>query len=154
MPLSMLKKIEGLEVKPTMMTLQLVDRSIKIPKGVVEDVLVQVDKFTFPVDFIILDMEEDIEVPLILGRSFMKIAKVIIDVDGGKLKIRDQKEEVNFKMSEGICNLELRDFNDAKEVLFVTSKLEQVFSCFSPQQMKEEEKAPPSEKNKGRAIKC
>ena len=154
MPLSMLKKIEGLEVKPTMMTLQLVDRSIKIPKGVVEDVLVQVDKFTFPVDFIILDMEEDIEVPLLLGRSFMKIAKVIIDVDGGKLKIRDQKEEVNFKMSEGICNLELRDFNDAKEVLFVTSKLEQVFSCFSPQQMKEEEKAPPSEKNKGRAIKC
>jgi len=69
-------------------------------------------------------MEEDIEVPLILGRSFMKTAKVIIDVDGDKLKIGDQEEEVNFKMFEGIYHLEPKDTNTTKEVLFVTSKLE------------------------------
>ncbi|XP_017423651.1 uncharacterized protein LOC108332864 [Vigna angularis] len=59
MSLSMLKKIGDMEVKPTRMTLQLADRSVKYPYGVIEDVLVKVDKFTFLVDFVILDMEED-----------------------------------------------------------------------------------------------
>jgi len=79
----------------------------------------------------------------------MKIAIVIIDVDGGKLKIRDQEEEVNFKMSKGIHYLKPKDINVVKEVLFVTSKAEQVsrllkncFSYFSPQQMKLEENGP------------
>ena len=100
----------------------------------------QVDKFTFQVDFVILDMKEHIEVPLILGRPFMKIAKVIIYVDGSKLKIKYQKEEGNFNMSNGIHNLEPKDINDAKEVLFVTSKPEKVSkllkncsNCFSSQ---------------------
>jgi len=88
MPLSMLRRIGDLEVKPTRMTLQLADRSLKYPYGVVEDVLVKVDKFIFPVDFVVMDIEEDIEVPLILGRPFMKTSKVIIDVDDGKLKVR------------------------------------------------------------------
>jgi len=60
---------------------------LKYPYGVAEDVLVKVDKFIFPVDFVVMDIEEDIEVPLILGRPFMKTAKVIIDVDNGKLKV-------------------------------------------------------------------
>ena len=67
-PLSMLKKIGELEIKPTRVTLQLADRSIKYLHGVVEDVLVKVDKFLFLVDFVIMEMEEDIEVPLVLGR--------------------------------------------------------------------------------------
>ena len=67
MPLAMLKRIGDLEVKPTKMTLQLADRSLKLPYGVAEDVLVRVDKFLFPVDFVIKDIEEDTEVPLILG---------------------------------------------------------------------------------------
>jgi len=74
MPLSMIKKIGELEIKPTRMTLQLADRSIKYPHGVVEDVLFKVDKFLFPMNFVIMEMEEDVEVPLILGRPFMKIA--------------------------------------------------------------------------------
>jgi len=83
---------------------------------------VQVDKFTFPVDCVVLDMEEDIDVPLIFGRPFIKTAKVIIDVDSDKLKIRDHEKEVNFKMSKGIHNRKPNDTNAAKEVLFVTSK--------------------------------
>nr|KYP50823.1 hypothetical protein KK1_027388 [Cajanus cajan] len=78
MPLYMLQRIGDVEVKPTRMTLQLTDRSIKYPHGIVEDLLVKVDKFFFPVDFVVMDMEEDFEVPLILGRPFMKTAKVII----------------------------------------------------------------------------
>ncbi|XP_014499594.1 uncharacterized protein LOC106760700 [Vigna radiata var. radiata] len=98
MPLSMFKKIGELELKPTRMTLQLADKSIKYPQGVVEDVLVKVDKLLFPVDFVIMEMEEDTKVPLILGRPFMKTARVLIDVDNGKLKVRVQNEEVNFNV--------------------------------------------------------
>ena len=101
-PLSMMRRIGDLEVKPMRMTLQLVDRSIKCPYGVIEDVLVKVDKFTFPVDFVILDIEEDTEVPLILGRPFMKTARVIIDVDDGHLKVHVQDEIVTFIVIEAM----------------------------------------------------
>nr|KYP55394.1 hypothetical protein KK1_001606 [Cajanus cajan] len=60
MPLSMLNKIKDLDVRPTKMTLV-----IKLPQGVVEDVLVNVDKFIFPIDFVVMDMVEDVEIPLI-----------------------------------------------------------------------------------------
>jgi len=102
MPLSMIRRIRDLEVRPTRMTLQLADRSLKYPYGVAEDVLVKVDKFMFPVDFVIMDIEEDSEVPLILGRPLMKMAKVIIDVDDGKLKVKVQDDEVNFNVFEAM----------------------------------------------------
>ncbi|XP_062080164.1 uncharacterized protein LOC133784913 [Humulus lupulus] len=54
---------------PTTVTLQLADRSVKHPRGIIEDVLVKVDKFIFPVDFIVLDMEEDANVHIILGHG-------------------------------------------------------------------------------------
>jgi len=95
-PFSMLKKIGDVEVRPTRMTLQLVDKSIKHPYGIIEDLIVKVDNFLFPVDFVVMDMEEDTEVPLILGRSFMKTARVIIDVDKRKLKVYAQDEEVSL----------------------------------------------------------
>lgn len=110
MSLPMMKRIGGLEVRPTRMTLQLVDKSIKYPYGVVEDVLVKVDKFTFPIDFVVIDMEEDSKVPLIPGRPFMKTAKVIIDVDDGKLKVQAQDDEVNFKVFDA-----MKHPNDKKE---------------------------------------
>ncbi|BAU01143.1 hypothetical protein VIGAN_11030900, partial [Vigna angularis var. angularis] len=86
------------------MTLQLADRSIKYPQGVVEDVLVKVDKFLFPMDFVVMEMKEDTEIPLILGRPFMKTARVLIDVDEGKLKVRVEDEEVNFNVFEAMSH--------------------------------------------------
>ena len=80
MPLSMMQKLGLEEPKPTNVSLQLADRSITYPRGIVEDILVKVDKFIFPVDFTILDMEEDHEVPLILGRLFLAIGRAVIDV--------------------------------------------------------------------------
>jgi len=62
----MLKKIGDVEILPTRMTLQFANRSIKYPQGIVEDLLVKVDKFYLPVDFVIKVIEEDVEVPLIL----------------------------------------------------------------------------------------
>jgi len=64
--------------------------------------MVKVDKFLFPVDFVVMDIEEDAEVPLILGRPFMKTAKFIIDVDKGKLKVCVQDEEVSFNVFEAM----------------------------------------------------
>ena len=63
------------------------DRSLKHPRGVIEDVLVKVDKFIFPADFIVLDMEEDKEIPIILGRPFLVTGRVMIDVQKGELKL-------------------------------------------------------------------
>ncbi|XP_068486560.1 uncharacterized protein [Phaseolus vulgaris] len=110
MSLSMLKKIGDVEVKPTRMTLQLVDRSIKYPHGIVEDLLVKVDKFLFPVDFVVMDIEEDVEIPLILGRPFIKTVKVIIDVDKGRLKVCAQDEQVSFNVLKA-----MKYSNDQKE---------------------------------------
>ena len=63
MPLSIVRRLGLGEARPTMVTLQLENRLLKHPRGVIEDVLVKVDKFIFPVDFIVLDMEEDKEIP-------------------------------------------------------------------------------------------
>ncbi|XP_022641653.1 uncharacterized protein LOC111242492 [Vigna radiata var. radiata] len=104
MPLSLFKKIGELELKATRMTLQLADISIKYPHAIVEDVLVQIDKFVFPMDFVIIEMEADVDVPLILGRPFMKTASVLIDVDDGKFKVRVQDEEVNFNVFEAMSH--------------------------------------------------
>ena len=75
MPLSIFRRLGLGEVRPTSATLQLADRSLKHPQGVIEDVLVKVDKFIFPINFIVLDMEEDIEIPIILGRPFLAIGE-------------------------------------------------------------------------------
>ncbi|XP_020206210.1 uncharacterized protein LOC109791332 [Cajanus cajan] len=84
------------------MTLQLANRSVKYPHGIVEDVLVKVDRFLFLADFVVMDIEEDIDVPLILDRPFMKTARVLIDVDDGKLKVRVNDEEVNFDVFDAM----------------------------------------------------
>ncbi|GKC86179.1 hypothetical protein Tco_1141896 [Tanacetum coccineum] len=76
---------------------ELADRTVKYPKGIAENVLVGIGKFTFPVDFIILDMPEDIKVPLILGRPFLSTARAKIDVYKIKITLRVGEENIIFK---------------------------------------------------------
>ena len=85
MPYSLFKKLDLGEPKSTWMSLQLADRSMRFPRGVVEDVLVKVHNFIFPTDFVVLDMDEDVEVPLILRKPFMDTTGAVIDVKDGKL---------------------------------------------------------------------
>ncbi|XP_073133337.1 uncharacterized protein [Henckelia pumila] len=94
------------EPKSTRMSLQLADRSIKYPRGIIEDVLVKVDKFIFPVDFVVLDMEEDLDMPLILGRPFVATGKALIDVQKGELHLRDTFQEPLEEMTEGFSSPE------------------------------------------------
>ena len=71
MPLSVVKRLSLGELTPTAITLQMADRTMAQPDGVLEDVLIKEGKFIFPVDFVVMDMEEDTQVPLLLGRPFM-----------------------------------------------------------------------------------
>ena len=79
------------ELKPTNITLSLADRSVKIPKGIVEDVLVKIDKFYYPVDFVVLDTEpisnEPNHVPIILGRPFLATANAIVNCRNGVMQL-------------------------------------------------------------------
>lgn len=100
MPLSVFRKLGLGEVKPTTVSLQFADRSIKHPRGIIENVLVKVDKFIFPADFIVLDMEEDQEIPLIFGRPFLATGRALIDVQQGELMLRVHEEQVTFKVFE------------------------------------------------------
>ena len=77
MLLSIFRKLGLGEDNPTIVTLQLADRSLTHPRGIIEDVLVKVDKFIIPMDVIVLDME----VPIILGRPFLAIDQALIDVE-------------------------------------------------------------------------
>ena len=91
LPYLVYKKLGLGELKPTNITLSLADRSVKIPKGIVEDVLVKVDKFYYPVDFVVLDTEP-IEngpnhVPIILGRPFLSTANAIINFRNGVMQL-------------------------------------------------------------------
>ena len=81
-----------------MISLQLADRSIKHPRGIIEAMLVKVDKLIFPIDFVVLDTEEDKEVPLILGRPFLAIGRALINAQEGKLELQVQDEKVTFNV--------------------------------------------------------
>ncbi|GJY52206.1 reverse transcriptase domain-containing protein [Tanacetum coccineum] len=84
------------ELAHTRLTVELVDRTVKYPKGIAENVLVGIGKFTFLVDFIILDMPEDIKVPLILERPFLSTARAKIDVYKRKITLRVGEERIVF----------------------------------------------------------
>ena len=102
MPLSLFRSLGLGEDRPTIVTLQLADRSLKHPRGVIEDVLVKVDKFIFPADFIVLDIEEGKEIPIILGRPFLTTGRAMINVQRGELKLRMQEDEVKFNVFEAV----------------------------------------------------
>ncbi|GJW74323.1 homeodomain-like protein [Tanacetum coccineum] len=79
--------------------MELADRTVKYPKEIAENVLVGIGKFTFLIDFIILDMPEDIKAPLILGRPFLSTARAKIDVYKRKITLRVGEEKIILKVS-------------------------------------------------------
>ncbi|XP_050889291.1 uncharacterized protein LOC127094508 [Lathyrus oleraceus] len=98
MPLSIYKKL-GIEVvQDTRMTLQFADYSVKKPYGIVKDVLVKIDKFVFPVDFLILEMPEDEEITLILGRPFLETGRCVINIEAGTMTLKVYDEEVKINV--------------------------------------------------------
>ncbi|KAK9033368.1 hypothetical protein V6N11_018401 [Hibiscus sabdariffa] len=94
MPKSVFQMLGIEEAKPTTVMLQQADHSYVQPEGKIEDILVKVDKFIFPADFLILDCEADENAPIILGRPFLSTSRAVIDFD---------KDEIIFKVdNDGI----------------------------------------------------
>ena len=102
MPKSIFHKLGIGQARPTTLTLQLADRSLAYPEGKIEDVLVKVDKLVFPADFIILDFEADMEVPIILGRPFLATGNTLIDVQKGELTMRVNEQIIKFNVMKAL----------------------------------------------------
>nr|GEW64758.1 reverse transcriptase domain-containing protein [Tanacetum cinerariifolium] len=100
MPFSVWKRLSLPDLTPTCMTLELSNRSISRLIGVAEDVYVKVCSFHFSTDFVVVDFDVDPRLPLILGRSFLKTGRALIDVFEGKLTLRVGKEAITFKLDQ------------------------------------------------------
>ena len=98
MTLSFYKRFGLGDPKPTAMRLLMADRRVKWPIGILHDVLVKVESFIFPADFVILDCEVDFEVPIILGRPFLATGRALVDMEKGQMKFWLNNEEVTFNI--------------------------------------------------------
>ncbi|XP_043811081.1 uncharacterized protein LOC122723329 [Manihot esculenta] len=119
MPLSVYLSLDAGPLKQTGITLQLVDRSIVYPKGVLEDVLIQVEKLIFLADLFVLDMEDDSSsnsTDLLLGRPFLSTARTKIDVHEGTLTMEFDGQDVKFNIYDAmkypdknfsLCNIDV-----------------------------------------------
>jgi hypothetical protein len=85
MPKTVFDKLNYSTLMPTSMCLQLADQSVRYSVGIAENILVKIRNFFVPVDFIVLDMQEDMKTPLILGRPFLSTTNAHIDVEGREI---------------------------------------------------------------------
>ena len=115
MPLSIAKRLSMGELTPTAMTLQMADRTLAHPEGILEDVLIKVGKFISPVNFVVIDIEEDKIVSLLLGRPFLATGATLIDVKKGELILRVGNEAVHFNLNHNLKRPELS--NDDCEIV-------------------------------------
>ena len=91
-----------MEIMPTRMTLQSPDLSITRPYGVIEDGLVRVKHFNFPTDCVVMDIDEDLEIPIILGCPFMSTANCVVDMGKGKLELSVDDQKISFDLFEAM----------------------------------------------------
>nr|GEZ55620.1 reverse transcriptase domain-containing protein [Tanacetum cinerariifolium] len=100
MPFFVSKRVSLPDLTPTCMTLELANRLISRPVGVAEDVYVKVGSFHFSADFVVVDFDADPRVPLIIGRSFLKTERALIDVFKGELTLCVGKEAITFNLNQ------------------------------------------------------
>ncbi|XP_074290363.1 uncharacterized protein LOC141617087 [Silene latifolia] len=133
-PLNVARKIDIHSLAPTTMTLQLVDRSVKCPLGVLEDIPVKVGRYLIPADFVVFDIPQDSHTPIILGRLLLATGGVLIDVRNGRLNFRIEGDNVKFNLPnlmkgpkvEGTNTIEVID-EVVKLVAREESEMEEVF---------------------------
>ncbi|XP_057719695.1 uncharacterized protein LOC130934122 [Arachis stenosperma] len=137
MSVAMMRKIKIEEAKPTKMALQLADRSFKFPHGIVEDLLVKVGDFIFPVDFVVLDMQEEAKTSIILGRPFLATAGAIIDVQKGDLTLRLHNEKMTFNVFKAMSYPP----EQLGECMRIDALEEEVHECFKEEEHEEPERS-------------
>ena len=102
MPLSVVKRLSLGELTPTNMTLKMADRTMAQPEGVLKDVLIKVGKFIFPVDFVVMDIEDDMQVLVLFGTPFLATRAALIDVKKGELTLKVGEEAVHFNLNKSL----------------------------------------------------
>ncbi|KAL7615460.1 hypothetical protein Lser_V15G05948 [Lactuca serriola] len=102
MPYSFFKKLALLEPRPIRMVIHLANKTVTFPRGICENLMVKVDKFVFPANFIILDMEADPQVPIILGRPLLNTASAMVDMRDLKLTLRVGDDSVTFGVDQAM----------------------------------------------------
>ena len=115
MPLSVVERLNLGEFNPIAMTMQMADKTLAQLEGILEDVLIKVGKFIFPVDFMVIDIEEDKQVPLLLGKPFLATIAALIEVKKGELTLRVGDEVVHFNLNQFLKHPEF-DNVDCKTV--------------------------------------
>ncbi|CAN6678253.1 unnamed protein product [Malus baccata var. baccata] len=100
MPFSVFQRLGQGEIKPTSDILLLADCSVSYPKGIIEDLIIKVDNLYLPANFVVLDMDKDMQTPIILGCPFMGTARTLIDVETRTLTLRVQEQSVVFNLFE------------------------------------------------------
>ncbi|XP_021646546.2 uncharacterized protein LOC110639771 [Hevea brasiliensis] len=98
MLLSICQKLNVEELRPIIISFQLVDRSVKYPFDILENIPIKVGKFFIFVDFVVLEIEEDVQIPNILGKPILATVKAIIDIKNGWLTLKVGEEEVEFNL--------------------------------------------------------
>ena len=129
MPLSVVKRLSLGELTPTTITLQMENRTMAQLEGVPEDVLIKVGKFIFLVDFVVMDMEEDTQVPMLLGRPFLAIGAAFIDVKKGELTLRVGEEVVHFNLNKSLKQSECESTNCKTVETIVPISLKLIIGC-------------------------
>ncbi|GKD47849.1 reverse transcriptase domain-containing protein, partial [Tanacetum coccineum] len=133
--------------------MDLADRSITRPKGVAEDIFVKVGNFHFPTDFVVVDFEADPRVPLILGISFLRTSRALIDVYEGELVLRDENEQITFyvngtsKHPQKHENESIKMVNDSCKDSFKRFIDEPALVCLPPSEDVNDEKEKQEVKN-------
>lgn len=135
LPLSLFKRMGIGELKPTETTLKLADRSNIQPVGYVEDISVKIEGIYIPTDFMVLNIDEDNECPIIVGRPFLATAGAIVDVKSGRIVFEVSEEMIGFELENVMkgpalysCCM-IKD-HDVKERFLVSSTQYDLFDPF------------------------
>eukprot|EP00257_Ricinus_communis_P013554 XP_015571015.1 uncharacterized protein LOC107260809 [Ricinus communis] len=120
MPLSICKKLQMGELKPTRISLQLADKLVKFRLGILEDVPLRVGKFFILCDFVVIEMEEDAQVPIILGRPFLATAGATIDMKNGKITFEVGDEKMEYSLISSM------DSSSKDETIYSMDALDEV----------------------------
>ncbi|XP_073122808.1 uncharacterized protein [Henckelia pumila] len=126
------KALELGEMKPISITLQLVDRSIKYPRGMVEYVLMKLNKFIFSADFVIMDMEEDHATPLIFGRPFFATNDAKIEVKKGEFSMGVEDKRLIFNIFKKAPNTPIKELCLIERVVKLKGCIKAIIEDESP----------------------
>ena len=140
MPLSVAKRLSLGELTPIAMTLQIENRTLVHPEGILEYVLIKVGKFIFSMDFIVIDIKEDKQVPLLLGRPFLATRATLIDVKKGELTSRVGDEAVHFNLNHSLKQPKLSDAECEIVEMKIANCSEMMKDCNFQNSMNENEK--------------